>query len=393
MINYTYKDLFEKDTVDKQFVIEVSDGQRIDNTVLYENSFTIEQSIVSGNTLKFGGCNATSVKFRIRNSVLSLIGKTIVVKIYINHNTYEPLELGTYKVETDEYTEGRLYRDVTAYDRLYEICNTDMTDWYKYLPSMPKLTMGSAISALCDYFYIQKTFRDLPFDNVEWKKQTNIKVDGRRILEDYFELNGGFGYINNYNQLCFVKIDNNNPIVKTYKRLQSVKYEDYFAEPIIKVTINDGENTGSAQLDDGNEYIINNNLFLFDKKSDELTTIAETYLELVGNCKYKIMTDLTVKGNPCLEPGDRIWVEDGSVRFDTFVLHRTLTGIQAMKDNVSANGTQYQENVSRRRTTSEQTKANTEAINRMVKTSIKIVWVESEEEVGDDPYTFYCIEK
>ena len=106
MINYAYKDLFDKDTVDKQFVIEVSDGQRIDNTVLYENSFTLEQSIVSGNTLKFGGCNATSVKFRIRNSVLSLIGKTIVVKIYINHNTYNPLELGTYKVETDEYTEN-----------------------------------------------------------------------------------------------------------------------------------------------------------------------------------------------------------------------------------------------------------------------------------------------
>ena len=392
MIDYAFIDLFERDTVDKQFVIEVSDGQTIDNTVLYENSFTLEQSIVSGNTLKFGGCNATSVKFRIRNSVLSLIGKTIVVKIYIDNKSL-PLHLGTYKVETDVYTEGRLYRDVTAYDSLYEICNTDITDWYKSLPTLPTLTMGNAIQYFCEKFHIQKNFRNLPMDSIEFKKQLNIKVDARRFLEDYFELNGGFGYINNANQLCFITIDNSNPIVKTYKRLQSVKYEDYFAEPIIKVTINDGNNTGYAMLDDGNEYIINNNLYLFEKESEELTRIAETLLEQIGNCKYKIMTDLTVKGNPCLEPGDRIWVEDGSVRFDTFVLHRTLNGIQAMKDNVAADGTQFQENVAKRRTTSEQTKANTEAINRMSRTSLRVVWVASEEEVGDDPYTFYCIEK
>lgn len=391
MIDYINKDLFEQDSINKQFIIEVDDGQRIDNTVLYENSFTLEESICESETIKFGGCNASSIKFRIRNTVLSLIGKTLVVKIIINGDTAHPFYLGTYKVEEDVYTEGRLYRDVTAYDRLYELCNKDITDWYKSL-SFP-IRMDNMFNNFCARYNIQKTFDSMPMDSMLVKEKKVQNLDSRTFLQDYFEINGAFGYITRGNKLGVVTLNNSRGIVKTYKRLQSVQYEDYFSEPIIKVTLIDGENTGEYMLDDGNEYIISNNLFLYGKTSDELDGVARALLGVIGNGKYKIMTNLTVKGNPCLEVGDRIWVEDGSVRFDTFVLQRTLTGIQAMRDVIKADGTQYQENVARRKTPTEQTKANTDAISRLNRTSLHIVECHSEEEVGTDPYTIYFIPK
>lgn len=388
MINYRYKDLFDKDSIDKQFmIIAVDSPDIIDNTILYENSFELEESIFSsGGAIRFGGCEATSVKFRIRNAIPSLIGKKIMIGCFLNGDMYEPFVFGTFIVDSDTYTDGRLYRDVTAYSEMKRLNDMDITGWYN------SLTFPMTIKQLRDSFFdttgIEQERVVLPFDNLSVNKKEMDSLNGHDFLYDLCELNARFGYIDRENVFRYIKISQENDVVKSYKANEyiSTKYEDYFSEPIIKVSVYQGNNKGNYTLDNGNEYVISDNLFLYGKDDAELNAFCEAFFNEVRYLKYKIMPQLATRGNPCYEVGDKIGVQDKSVWYDTFILNRKIVGIQGMRDSIEAKGTMYQNNVSRQSSTA--SKATTSKVQ-----SLKIRWVNSVEEVGSDPYTFYCIPK
>ena len=49
-----------------------------------------------------------------------------------------------------------------------------------------------------------------------------------------------------------------------------------------------------------------------------------------------------VKGNPCFEVGDPVRISTQNKLVESYVLERTLTGIQALRDNFAAKGQEYQ---------------------------------------------------
>ena len=61
-----YEELFLLDSTDKQMTIESDDGTvRITNTELHSEQFELKESLCSEKQLRFGCCEASSIKFKI----------------------------------------------------------------------------------------------------------------------------------------------------------------------------------------------------------------------------------------------------------------------------------------------------------------------------------------
>lgn len=120
MVNSKFFDLFQKDSVDKQLRIEF-DGGVITNEELHNQQFELTESLSSESELRFGSCEASSIKFKISNIFTPLKDKWLTASMTLNGNTIDPFLIGKYKVFSDVPTADRRSRDVVAYDAMYDI--------------------------------------------------------------------------------------------------------------------------------------------------------------------------------------------------------------------------------------------------------------------------------
>lgn len=201
---YKYSELYKQNSVDKQLKIEY-DGGVITNNELYSESFELTESLCSETNLKFGTCEASVLKFKIANVVESLKGKWLTVTETLAGNENIPFQFGKYKVYSDVPSADRNYRDVTAYDSMYDILNADMTEWWNS-------TTGSAtirylrISFL-DYFGIECEDIELPNDNMVFQFSPAESMSGKDIVNAICELNGCFGHIGRDGKFYFIFLD------------------------------------------------------------------------------------------------------------------------------------------------------------------------------------------
>ena len=151
-----WEQLFTDDTpYNMQLLIEVSGGTYLTNTEIAQESFSLTEMLSDSTDLRFGGCNASQLRLRIRSSVTDTTGKTIVVKLFAyedpdiriviqsgtpveyNKRTEEVSALtedffliGTYRVRTDKPTPDKDYRDLSAFDALERVINEDIAKCY-----------------------------------------------------------------------------------------------------------------------------------------------------------------------------------------------------------------------------------------------------------------------
>ena len=131
MIDYIYAGLFTNDSVDKQLRITSDDGKiNITNAELHEEEFELTESLCSESELTFGICEAGMIKFTVSNVFLPMKGKWLTAKMTVGADASDPFVIGRYKVYSDTPTADRKYRDVVAYDALYDVINADVTSWY-----------------------------------------------------------------------------------------------------------------------------------------------------------------------------------------------------------------------------------------------------------------------
>lgn len=91
--------------------------------------------------------------------------------------------------------------------------------------------------------------------------------------------------------------------------------------------------------DTGNVYTLYNNMFLTDKTETQLGEIANNLLNALSGFTY-IPSTVTLPAHINLRPGDTVQIVTPESNVVTFpALRRTLTGIQAMKNNIEARGT------------------------------------------------------
>lgn len=373
MINSSLKEKYWDSSTDKQMVISVvGTNQKIDNSMLEIGTFALEESLCSESELKFGACEANCVKFTARNTAGNIIGKTISIEETLDGDSENPMPYGVFKVASDVPTADRTKRQITAYDAMYDIINTDVKSWYAGL-SFP-MTLKQFRNSFFAYLGIAQVETSLANDSMTVNKtivatQTDDSsavteesaISGKTVVTAICEINGCFGNMNRDGKFEYVFLkaitsalypaedlfpsDNLFPSDANTESMTghyiTFDYEDFQSKAITQLEIKTSEdNAGAIVGTSGNNYSITGNFLVSDKTGAELEQIANNLLPIMKQAAYTPIKSCTCVGNPCLTLGEPIRFNTTREIVETYLLQRTLTGVQSKRDSISAQGTQ-----------------------------------------------------
>lgn len=402
MVNYKYGDLFKKDTVDKQLSIVSDDGKvNITNTELHQENFELTESLCSEQELTFGSCEAAMIKFTVSNTFLPMKGKWLTVRMSLDGHTDAAFQFGRYKVDSDTPTADRTCREVIAYDALYDVLTADVAAWYNTVfPSHEEqktdedgtittvtvydpVTMKQFRNSFFKHFGIEQADITLINDNMSIEKTVAVTassetssateesrtigetISGKEVLSCICEINACMGHMGRDGKFHYIYLEQEiqglyprndlYPADNLYPRdpkstqigkgfYVSAKYEDYLVKTINKLQIREQKNDIGVIVGTGdNAYVIEDNFLVYGKGSKELKGIAKNILSKIRGIIYRPFT-ADCKGNPCLEVGDAVRLPTRYELIESYILKRTLKGIQALRDDLEADGEEYRTN-------------------------------------------------
>lgn len=399
MIDFKYADLFKQNSVDVQLEI-ISDDEKIHitNTEFHEEEFELTESLCSQSELTFGAVEAGSVKFKVSNIFLPMKGRWMTVKMIIGGHTDQPFLIGRFKGYSDTPTADRKYRDVVAYDALYDILNADVAAWYNTVfPSHKEqqkdkdgktttvtvydpVTMKQFRNSFFKHFGIEQADIALINDNMSIEKTVAVtassetssateesstigeSMSGKEVLSCICEINGCMGHMGRDGKFHYIYLEQN--IQGLYPRNDlypaddlfprdpksnrigkdlyiTAEYEDSLVKTINKLQIREQKNDIGVIVGTGdNAYVIEDNFLVYGKGTKELKGIAKNILSKIRGIVYRPFT-ADCKGNPCLEVGDAVRLPTRYELIESYILKRTLKGIQALRDDLEADGEEY----------------------------------------------------
>lgn len=362
MVDYKYKDIYNDTSVSQKMQIECSDGSVLNEEDWKGESAELTERLCSESELSFGRCEASTFKLRVRERVVPLAGKKILVSATLEGAEEAPFMMGVYKVDSDVPTADRRYRDIVAYDAMYDILNAEVSGWYNSL-TFP-MTLQQFRNSFCAYVGVEQEEITLVNDDMAIEKTMDPgELPGKTVIESICEINGCFGHISRNGKLRYVVLEqmieglypaeNLYPADDIYpadpmgtsevskSMYLSCQYEDFICQHIDKLQIRQEENDIGAISGTGNNcYIIEDNFLVYGKSAAELQTIADNVLSVIGVVWYR-PAQVEARGNPCLEVGDGILLHTTREDVYTYILQRTLKGIQALRDSYTAEGEEY----------------------------------------------------
>lgn len=387
MIDSPLYERFPKQSVDKQLEIDY-DGGTITNTEIFTESMELSESLCSQSELRFGSCEASSIKFKIANVFLPMFNNWIDVRMYLDQNSKEMFPIGRYKVFSDTPTADRRWRDIVAYDVMYDIINTDVAEWYNtVLPNdNSTVTMKAFRKSFLKNFDVAEADPDAELvndDMVVTKTIDPSELSGKDVITAICEINGCFGHINREGKFQWLYLEQDIQGLYPANDLYpdhapdylpqaetghlypqdpkgipigrggtyiSAQYDDYRVRTINRVQIRKEENDIGKLYPDKipeiqNTYIIQDNFLVYGKTDEQLTPIAKNIFEKIKDIVYRPY-EAELQGNPCFEVGDPIRLVTRYELIESYILERHLKGIQALKDTFSAKGVErYSEKV------------------------------------------------
>ena len=399
MIDFKYADLFKQNSVDIQLEIISDDGKiHITNTEFHEEEFELTESLCSQSELTFGAIEAGSVKFKVSNIFLPMKGKWLTARMTIGGHTDQPLLIGRFKGYSDTPTADRKYRDVVAYDALYDILNADVAAWYNTVfPSHEEqqtdkdgnkttvtvydpVTMKQFRNSFFKHFGIEQADIILVNDGMSIEKTVAVtassetssdteesstigeSMSGKEVLSCICEINGCMGHMGRDGKFHYIYLE--QEIQGLYPRNDlypaddlfprdpksnrigkdlyiTAEYEDFLVKTINKLQIREQKNDIGVIVGTGdNAYVIEDNFLVYGKGTKELKGIANNVLSKIRGIVYRPFT-ADCKGNPCLEVGDAVRLPTRYELIESYILKRTLKGIQALRDDLEADGEEY----------------------------------------------------
>lgn len=344
MVDYSLQDLFYAPNVDKQLIITTDDGSvTITNTELHQESFELTESLCSESELTFGACEAAVVKFTISNVFTSLKDKWITVKMVLDGNSSNPFIFGRYKVVSDKPTADRTKREIEAYDALYDVINADVVGWYnEILPNTETyVTLKQFRDSFFSHFGITQKGITLTNDDMTTSRTVDAdELSGSQVLNAICEINGCLGRVGRTGQFEFTYLENTSPITISKNHYISADYQDYMVSQIDKLQIRqDEDDIGSIVGTGSNTYVIENNFLVYGKDAAQLKAIATNIFNRIKGITYR-PAEISSAGNPCIEVGDAIKLSSKYAELTTYVLERSLKGVQALTDSFTAQGEQ-----------------------------------------------------
>lgn len=358
------------------------------NSEIISESFNLDESLCSEGQLRLGACEASSVSFEVQSSAIprdlaTLSGEIIDLFLIFDSVPDYTFTIGRYVVYDDQMSNDHLTREITAYDMMYYVRNCDVSEWYYNQLEFP-MTMKEYRNSF--FNYITSTFGipivqnevNLINDMVTLPARVfNINDDGsfeQIVSSDVIEMicafNGVFGHVNRNNEFVYIKLyepgdatplfpgPTTFPGGETYPGStfsnainidgsfirENITWQTYACLPADSVELRNSSSNSvarySSKTDYQNEYVVTNWLFN-NLDTGTLNTIAYNILNSIKGIFYTPCSFDTL-GDLSLEVGDAVVfpTDDGSLH-KTFILMRSLSGIQNMFDNFSADGPMY----------------------------------------------------
>lgn len=369
MIKHAYSELFNEGSSHKNINVKYGDNKRITNTQIREESMKIVESISNSDELRFGTLVASSFDIQLAIDTDNLTNTEIEVSINVNHDTENEFKVGKYKVVSDKPSSDRAYKSIKAYDALYDIINAEVSAWYE------SLTFPLTLKDFRDSFFAKMGVEQVPATLVNDSMQIDKTIStntlsGRQVLSAICELNGCLGKINRDGKFVYVVLDvNPSERIEIRNYVNGVgSYEDYETTQIGKVQIRQETNDIGATAGEGtNCYTVQDNFLVYGKMAEDLNTIATNLLSVIDGISYRPFFGIRTLGNPCYEVGDAVKIVARNITINSYILNRTLSGIQALRDVYTANGVEkYTEKVNSYDSEIKQLKRQTNILERTV---------------------------
>lgn len=372
MIEGKNKQIYFESSVYKQLNIEVIGSKCvIDNSMREQDTFTLTETLNDGTELKFGSCLPNQISFTAHDIPAGLIGKNLRPVEILEGNENEPFTYGEYKIYSDTPTADRTKRQITAYDAMYDIINSNVKSWYDGL-SFP-MTLKQFRDSFFMHLGIEQKETTLVNDSMTVNKTlvttqsedssvtAEATISGKTIIEAICEINGAFGNIGRDGKFEYVILPSivsalypaedlypADDLFPSDANTESMAghyitfdYEDFQSQAITQLEIRADDNTAGAIVGKpGNNYVISGNFLVSDKTGAELEQIANNLLPIMAKAAYTPIKSCTCVGNPCLTLGEPIRFNTTREIVETYLLQRTLTGVQSKRDSISAQGTQ-----------------------------------------------------
>ena len=338
-----YNDIF-KNPVTKSMSITSSGGITITNTNICMEQMSLEESLCSENSLVFGACESGCFKIRIADMNHNFQGELLTVNqiIPIDQNTDETIPYGVFKVISDKPTNDRRWRDLTCYDAMYDILNAEVIEWYNGL-TFP-MTMKNFRDSFFTYLGITQETVTLVNDSfmIQGGFSNEGSLSGKTIITSICELNGVFGHISRQGQFEYISLPGADSLTLDWYMDGTGAYEDYTVQKITGITAKSSEeDVGTTVGTDTNVYIVQDNPLIYGSEGTQgLTTALTNLLNNVKDITYRPF-NVNTYGNPMLPLGTNLTISTRNQTINSFLMSRVLSGIQSLKDSISADGEQY----------------------------------------------------
>lgn len=353
---------------------------------IHFETMNLQESLVEDENIEFVGCIASQFKINVNGLKQDVKGRKLVVDICTDDTMDEPVKLFNGIVDSALKTGNKQIKEIIAYDKLHTKGDTEVAAWYKSL-TFP-ISLKNLRDSLFNSIGIEQMETALPNDDIMIARQYDPNtLQAISVIKAICQINGAFGIMNRYGKFEYrimgdIYDDGTYPGVDlfpgpdtfpgagtatksidieetAFSFYKSVQYEEFKVKPVDKVTIRQSEDDAGTTYGDGeNNYIIQGNMFSYGLSEDVLETVAENvYNSVQGFSYYPYKADNN--GLPFVECGlntvsymmidyEATFADDntsGDIIYEEKqfpVLNRNLTGIQALRDNYSADGEEYQ---------------------------------------------------
>ena len=384
MIYYEYESLFKQDSVKRNIEIGVSKSQSLSitltNSDIVNNSMSITDSLCSQTNLKFGSFEGAEFTFTTTRTDFPYKDSALGIRI-LPQGAEMSLELPFPFVVTEEkLSSDRKRKQIKAVDLVTFANQTDVSSWYNSLtfPMTLKQFRDSLFNNLLkiDGLHFQtgliQTFTNLVNDSMTVEKTiAPSQLMYGEVLRAIGEVNGVFPHIVSYIYIQYLSLpkmsmglypaDDLYPAEDLYPDEGGVfsggnaieigengnyinaTFEDYYVKSIDKLQIRTSENDIGVVVGTGdNAYVVEDNFLLYGKGTAELTTIANNLFNQIKDIVY-VPCNIEIKGNPCMQVGDAIRMKTKNGTIVSYIMQRTLSGSQFLRDKYIATGNEYYE--------------------------------------------------
>lgn len=320
-------------------------------------TLSLTESLSSGDNIIWGSCEAAKFVLTVADIEDEIEGREFTATLSIGD--YK-MAYGIYVVDSVVRQADRRKRKITAYDRMIKF-DVDVSDWYHamYPTDDTTHTIQELRDSLCEHIGVPQQYTELINDGlVVGKTISPESLCGRDVLKAICEINGVFGHFDRTGTLVYVSLQDTGlypsdtlypgddlypqsgwAAAEELEYYKSITYEDYLIDGIDRVQIRQEEGDIGAVVGSGsNAYIVEGNFLSYGLGSADLTKLAWSIYDSIAGKTYR-PAKIVSYAMPWIEVGDGLRAITTDTEIATFVLTRTMSGIQAMMDTVEAKGT------------------------------------------------------